>query len=77
MLAGALAENHRFDLVGEISSVFTRLMKAEKGEVPASIVTAQPLDSKQRQEVVAAMKKFVKANETIILEETVRRFPCL
>ena len=46
-------------------------MRAEKGEVPASITTAQPLDSKQKQEVLAAMKKFVKANETIVLEETV------
>ena len=66
-----MAENHRFNLVSEISATFSRLMRAEKGEVPASITTAQPLDSKQKQEVLAAMKKFVKANETIVLEETV------
>jgi len=46
-------------------------MRAEKGEVPASVTTAQPLDNKQRQEVASALKKFVKSNETIVMEEKV------
>ena len=68
---GALAENHRFDLVAEISSIFTRLMTAERGEVPATVTTAQPMDDKQRKDVSAALKKFVKANEKVMLEEKV------
>ena len=66
-----LAENHRFNLVSEISSIFTRLMLAEKGEVPAQVTTAQPLDDKQRKDIMAALKKFVKADEKVVLEEKV------
>lgn len=71
MSLGALAENHRFNLVSEISSIFSRLMRAEKGEIPASVTTAQALDSKQRDDVMKALKKFVSAKEKIVLEEKV------
>ena len=72
LVSGVLAENHRFNLVSEISDIFSRLMRAEKGEVPASVTTAQALDSKQRDEVMKALKKFVKPKEKIVLEEKVR-----
>ena len=59
-------------LIGEISEIFARLMSAERGEMPASVTTALPLDDSQREEVVAALSKFVKPEETIQLSEKVR-----
>ncbi|XP_076819720.1 ATP synthase subunit O, mitochondrial-like [Clavelina lepadiformis] len=70
-LFGTLAENHRLNLVSEVSHIFARLMKAEKGEVPATVTTAQPLDTKQRKDVEAALAKFVNKNEKIELVEKV------
>merc|ERR1712002_335882 len=43
-----LAENNRLDMLGEINEMFDRLLSAERGEVPVSITTAQPLTEGQR-----------------------------
>nr|CAB3224526.1 ATP synthase subunit O, mitochondrial [Phallusia mammillata] len=68
---GVLAENHRLNLMGDITKIFDRLMCAERGEVPATVTTAQALDAKQRKEIQAALAKFVKANEKVVMTEKV------
>uniref|UniRef100_H2Y4T7 ATP synthase peripheral stalk subunit OSCP, mitochondrial n=1 Tax=Ciona savignyi TaxID=51511 RepID=H2Y4T7_CIOSA len=68
---GVLAENNRLNLISGVSDIFARLMAAERGEVPASVTTAQPLDAKQKKEVEAALAKFVQSKEKIVLSEEV------
>jgi len=70
-LFAVLAENYRLGLIGEVSEIFGRLMSAERGEVPASVTTAVPLEDGQRADIVAALSKFVKPEETIQLAESV------
>nr|XP_002127217.1 ATP synthase subunit O, mitochondrial [Ciona intestinalis] len=68
---GVLAENNRLDLISDVTDIFARLMSAEKGEIPATVTTAQALDAKQKKEVETALAKFVNKNEKIILTEKV------
>merc|ERR1712212_311079 len=70
-LFGVLAENYRLGLIGEVSEIFGRLMSAERGEIPASVTTAVELDEAQREQIVAALSKFVKPEESIVLTEKV------
>merc|ERR550534_3615432 len=70
-LFGVLAENYRLGLIGEVSEIFGRLMSAERGEIPASVTTAVELDEAQREQITAALSKFVKPEESIVLTEKV------
>jgi len=68
---GALAENHRMTLIGDITEMFTRLVSAERGEVPVTVTTAAPLEESQRSDIKAALAKFLAKGETALLEEKV------
>ncbi|XP_047025382.1 ATP synthase subunit O, mitochondrial [Helicoverpa zea] len=66
-LLGLLAENGRLDKLESVINAFKIMMAAHRGEVTCEVVTAKPLDQAQRQNLEAALKKFLKANETLQL----------
>ncbi|PZC84135.1 hypothetical protein B5X24_HaOG205857 [Helicoverpa armigera] len=66
-LLGLLAENGRLDKLESVINAFKIMMSAHRGEVTCEVVTAKPLDQAQRQNLEAALKKFLKANETLQL----------
>merc|ERR1712096_73042 len=65
-----LAENNRLEMLGEVNEMFDRLL-SERGEVPVSITTAQPLNEGQRADVVEAVTKFLKEGQQAVLEEKI------
>nr|AXY94825.1 mitochondrial ATP synthase subunit O [Galleria mellonella] len=66
-LLGLLAENGRLDKLESVINAFKIMMAAHRGEVTCEVVTAKPLDQAQRQNLEAALKKFLKGNETLQL----------
>lgn len=64
-LLGLMAENGRLDKLEAVINAFKIMMSAHRGEVTCEVVTAKPLDQTQRQNLEAALKKFLKANETL------------
>ena len=59
-------------MLGEVNEMFDRLLSAERGEVPVSITTAQPLTEGQRADVIEAVGKFLKEGQQAVLEEKVK-----
>ncbi|KAM3958927.1 LOW QUALITY PROTEIN: ATP synthase subunit O, mitochondrial [Aphomia sociella] len=66
-LLGLLAENGRLGKLDTVINAFKIIMAAHRGEVTCEVITAKPLDQTQKQNLEAALKKFLKANETILL----------
>ncbi|NP_001166827.1 H+ transporting ATP synthase O subunit isoform 2 [Bombyx mori] len=66
-LLGLLAENGRLGKLEAVINAFKIMMAAHRGEVACEVVTAKPLDQAQRQNLEAALKKFLKGNETVQL----------
>ncbi|XP_059057233.1 ATP synthase subunit O, mitochondrial [Achroia grisella] len=70
-LLSLLAENGRLDKLESVINAFKIMMAAHRGEVTCEVITAKPLDQAQRQNLEAALKKFLKGNETLQLTATV------
>ncbi|KAL4716072.1 hypothetical protein ACJJTC_013849 [Scirpophaga incertulas] len=66
-LLGIMAENGRLGKLEAVINAFKIMMAAHRGEVTCEVVTAKPLDQAQRQNLEAALKKFLKGNETLQL----------
>merc|ERR1712183_1243768 len=66
-----LAENNRLGMLGEVGEMFTRLLSAAKGEVPIQITTAEELSESQREDVTAAVSKFLKEGQVAVLNEKI------
>ncbi|XP_030035454.2 ATP synthase subunit O, mitochondrial [Manduca sexta] len=66
-LLGILAENGRLGKLEAVINAFKIMMAAHRGEVTCEVITAKPLDQAQRQNLEAALKKFLKNNETLQL----------
>ena len=66
-LLGILAENGRLGKLETVINAFKIMMAAHRGEVTCEVITAKPLDQAQRQSLEAALKKFLKGNESIQL----------
>ncbi|CAG9562537.1 unnamed protein product [Danaus chrysippus] len=66
-LLGLMAENGRLDKLEAVINAFKMMMAAHRGEVTCEVVTAKPLDPAQKQSLEAALKKFLKGNETLQL----------
>ncbi|CAG5028060.1 unnamed protein product [Parnassius apollo] len=66
-LLGLLAENGRLGKLEGVINAFKIMMAAHRGEVACEVITAKPLDQAQRQNLEAALKKFMKPNETLLL----------
>ncbi|KAJ8723293.1 hypothetical protein PYW08_003205 [Mythimna loreyi] len=66
-LLGLMAENGRLDKLDSVINAFKLMMAAHRGEVACEVVTAKPLDQAQKSNLEAALKKFLKGNETLQL----------
>ncbi|XP_028175958.1 ATP synthase subunit O, mitochondrial [Ostrinia nubilalis] len=66
-LLGLMAENGRLGKLDTVINAFKIMMAAHRGEVTCEVITAKPLDQAQKQNLEAALKKFLKANETLQL----------
>ncbi|OWR53927.1 ATP synthase subunit O, mitochondrial [Danaus plexippus] len=66
-LLGLMAENGRLDKLEAVINAFKMMMAAHRGEVTCEVITAKPLDPAQKQSLEAALKKFLKGNETLQL----------
>jgi len=58
-LFGALAENHRLGLVGEVAEVYARIVQAEAGFTPVNVTSAVALNKSQEKEIAAAVGAIV------------------
>ncbi|XP_045769269.1 ATP synthase subunit O, mitochondrial-like [Maniola jurtina] len=66
-LLGLMAENGRLNKLEAVINAFKIMMAAHRGEVTCEVITAKPLDAGQKQSLEAALKKFLKGNETLQL----------
>ncbi|XP_063363037.1 ATP synthase subunit O, mitochondrial [Cydia amplana] len=62
-----MAENGRLGKLEAVINAFKIMMAAHRGEVTCEVVTAKPLDAGQKQNLEAALKKFLKGSETLQL----------
>merc|ERR1712042_146795 len=58
-LFSVLADNHRLNLIGEICSVYDRIVQAEAGLTPVTVTSATALSKQQQKEVAAAVEAIV------------------
>merc|ERR1711970_1471258 len=63
-LFGAMAENNRLGLVGDVAEVYARIVKATEGSVPCSVESAIPLTAEQEGDVAGAIAGLLKAGES-------------
>mmetsp|Transcript_29329 Transcript_29329/g.38330 ORF Transcript_29329/g.38330 Transcript_29329/m.38330 type:complete len:211 (+) Transcript_29329:68-700(+) len=70
-LMTTLAGNARLADLPKIASTYQQLMKAKRGEVEATIISADPLTKAQTDAVANAMKSQVGADKKVILETKV------
>jgi len=66
-----LAGNARLAEASKISDTYSQLMKAKRGEVEATIISAEPLSTAQMNTVAAAMKNQVGKDKKVILSAEV------
>ncbi|OXB71617.1 UNVERIFIED_CONTAM: hypothetical protein H355_011962 [Colinus virginianus] len=70
-LLQTLLENRRLPLLGRVAEAFEVLYRKEKGEVKCVVTSAQPLNSQQQKEVVAALQKRAGPRAKLLLEYVV------
>jgi F-type H+-transporting ATPase subunit O len=66
-----LAGNARLSEAPKIADTYSKLMKAKRGEIEATITSADPLTKAQISAIEAAMKTQVGANKSVILSTLV------
>jgi len=59
----SMAENNRFTFIPAVTSVFSTIMSAHRGEVVCTVTTAKALDAAMQKEVEGAMAGFLKKGE--------------
>ncbi|CAB3977300.1 mitochondrial ATP synthase subunit OSCP-like precursor [Paramuricea clavata] len=67
-LFGALAENNRLPLSGNVIKAYSQIMSAHRKEVPCVVTTAKALDAANMKELEQSLKSFVKPDETLKIE---------
>lgn len=67
-LFSVLAENNRLNLVGEISEIYARIIKAEAGFTPVLVKSAVKMSAAQEKEVAAAVKSIVGGDANVDLQ---------
>ena len=70
-LVVSMAENGRLKSLVPVINCFNGVMSSIKGEVVCQIVSAKSLDAPTLAEFEKSLKKFIKKNETVILETKV------
>lgn len=66
-----LAENGRLRKLDQMIQAYKTIMAAVRGEVTCEVTTATQLKPDQQQKLEAVLKKFVKANEKILITSKV------
>merc|ERR1719348_690989 len=62
---GVIAEENRLKRTKGIIGAYEKIMKARRGEVDCSVVTAKPLDFEMEANLINTLQKFVKPTETL------------
>lgn len=70
-LFGAMAENGRLPKASGVLTSFQKIMSAHRGEIICSVTTAKPLEKGELTELEAALKGFLKKNQSLSLETSV------
>ena len=70
-LLDTLAGNARLNETGKIVEAYEKLMKARRGEVEATIISADPLTKAQTEAISSAMKSQVSGDGKVILSTKV------
>jgi F-type H+-transporting ATPase subunit O len=70
-LCTTLAGNARLNELTKVVSTYSTLMKAKRGEVDATIISADPLTKKETEQVAAAIKATSKATGEVIISSKV------
>jgi len=70
-LMTVLAGNARLNAIVGIADTYVQLMKAKRGEVEATIISAEPLNKTQTAAVQDAMKSQFPAGAKVVLETKV------
>lgn len=73
-LFGALAENNRLSLSGNVIKAYSQIMSAHRKEVPCVVTTAKPLDASNMKDLEQSLKSFVKPDETLKIETKIDPF---
>lgn len=69
---GVLAENGRLSELQKIIKTFEELMKAQRGEVEATVITAESLTKKQLKQVTQAVTtNYLEAGKNLVLKEKI------
>jgi len=70
-LMTTLAGNARLAETSKIVDTYVKLMKAKRGEVEATIISAEPLTKAQTEAVATAMKSQVGSGKTVVLSSKI------
>ena len=62
-----LAENGRAGATSSVIDTFNELMMANRGEVPAKVVSAEPLTDKQVKALQESMKSYIEEGQSLVL----------
>jgi len=65
---GVIADGSRLKRTNGIINAFNSIMRARRGEVDCTIITAKPLDAATMKSLTSTLKKFVSATETLKIE---------
>eukprot|EP00240_Pyramimonas_obovata_P014300 CAMPEP_0118933270 /NCGR_PEP_ID=MMETSP1169-20130426/11862_1 /TAXON_ID=36882 /ORGANISM="Pyramimonas obovata, Strain CCMP722" /LENGTH=209 /DNA_ID=CAMNT_0006876009 /DNA_START=104 /DNA_END=733 /DNA_ORIENTATION=+ len=70
-LFGVMASNGRLPETEKVAKLFSEIMMASKGEVPAAVTSAEPLTAKELADVTAACQASIGSGKTLKLEQKV------
>jgi F-type H+-transporting ATPase subunit O len=70
-LCSTLAGNARLDELPKVAATYAKFMKAKRGQVDATIISASQLSKKQSGEIAAAIKATSKGAKEVIITTTV------
>ena len=70
-LCSTLAGNARLNELPKVASTYGQLMKAKRGQVDATIISADPLTQKQSDQIAAAIKASTKDAKEVVISSTV------
>jgi ATP synthase F1 delta subunit len=70
-LCSTLAGNARLADLPKVASIYAQFMKAKRGQVEATIISADPLTEKQSAQIAAAIKATTKDAKEVVISSSV------
>jgi len=70
-LCTTLAENARMEELPAVAATYGKLMKAKRGEIDATIISAEPLSKKETTDIQAAIKGMSKGASNVIISSKI------